>query len=226
MNMNVIKLLIVVIFVFFPSRLFGQDNCDTLYDLDGMTTASQRFRIVNGLGCETYAEITWWDYYNNGNEHILKYGTTPSYGNEINLKPFTAGTEITTIIPDLTPNTKYYTQFYRRRSSTERSLEFEFTTAEQSSGIKPISHKESYLLPLENHFRISGNTLLLSANMRTGDKIVITDLKGKRVLRYSHEVDISKIALPKLSKGIYLVTQIRNSSVIQSDRLVIVENSK
>jgi len=226
MYKNIIKLLVIILFVVTPVQLFGQENCDTLYDLDGMTTASQSFRIENGITCETFAEITWWDYYNNGNEHILKYGTTPSYGNEINLKPFTPQTQITTTIPYLIPNTKYYAQFYRRHNSTERSVEFEFTTSDQSSTIKHVSYKESYLLPLENHFRISGSTLLLSANMKTGDNIVITDLKGKKLFGYTHEVDISKIAMPKLSKGMYLVTQIRNSLVIQTARITLVRSSK
>ena len=39
-----------------------------------------------------------------------------------------------------------------------------------------VTNKETYLLPLENHFRISGNTLLFSVNMRIGDKIVIKNL--------------------------------------------------
>lgn len=89
-----------------------------------------------------------------------------------------------------------------------------------------ITNKETYLLPLENHFRISGNTLLFSVNMKVGDKIVITNLKGKKIMGYKQEVDISKIALPKMSKGVYLVNQIRNGSIIQTDRIMVVGSSK
>lgn len=89
-----------------------------------------------------------------------------------------------------------------------------------------ITTKETYLLPLENHFRISGSTLLFSVNMRIGDKIVITNLKGKKIMGYIHEVDISKIILPKVTNGVYLVNHIRDGSVIQTDRIVIVENTK
>lgn len=53
-------------------HIFGED-CDTIPNIDGMTTASSRFVIRTGIACETYAEITWYDCYNNGNEHILKY---------------------------------------------------------------------------------------------------------------------------------------------------------
>ena len=89
-----------------------------------------------------------------------------------------------------------------------------------------VTRKETYLLPLENHFRVSGNTLLFSINMRIGDKIVITNLKGKKIMGYIQEVDISKIILPKITNGVYLVNQIRDGTVIQTDRIVIVESCK
>ncbi|MBN2037975.1 MAG: hypothetical protein JW768_14635 [Chitinispirillaceae bacterium] len=67
--------------------------------ITAVTSASGRFRIIDGKAYATTASITWWDYYNNGTEQTLRYGTSPdNLTNEINLQPFARRTDITTTI--------------------------------------------------------------------------------------------------------------------------------
>jgi hypothetical protein len=97
--------------------------------ISAVTSASGRFRIIEGKAYTTTASITWWDYYNNGNEQALKWGTSADdYTNSINLKPFAAQTNITTTITDLVPNTQYYIQFYRLYKGDDYSINETFTT--------------------------------------------------------------------------------------------------
>ncbi len=228
MSRNFKVLWVITIITLCTSLIVAQENCDTLNDIDGLTSASQKFIIKSGLACGIYAQITWWDDYSNGNEHKLKYGTSQLYGNEINLKPFTRRIDITTTITGLNPNTKYYVQFYRLSPNgvEEKNVEFEFTTSQASRIIESFVDKELYLLPLENNFRMSGNNLLFSAFIKIGDDIIISNLKGKRVLVYTHEISLSKIPLSRLSKGMYFVSLMRNGSIVQTDKIIISVNSK
>ena len=81
--------------------------------INAVTSASGKFKIKSGQAYATSAKITWWDYYDDGDQQAFKYGTTTAYGSTINLLPFTGQTDITTTIENLTPNTKYYLQVYR-----------------------------------------------------------------------------------------------------------------
>ena len=80
---------------------------------------------------------------------------------------------------------------------------------------------QSFELPLMNRFRVVENVLYLNCDMRMGDKIVISDMKGKRIFGYTHEVDISKLKLPAITPGMYLVSRIRNGRLINKNQVVI-----
>lgn len=83
-------------------------------EIDGVTSASNRFRIDKIYVYPTSAIIKWWDYYNNGEKHMLYWGkTADKYTDSMDLKPFNRQTDVYDTIKNLTPNTKYYCEIYR-----------------------------------------------------------------------------------------------------------------
>jgi hypothetical protein len=96
--------------------------------IDAVTSASTRLTIKSGQAYADSAQITWWDFYSNGDQQLLKYGTTTAFSATIDLQPFTAKTDITTSIPNLQPNTTYYYQFYRFYDGLEHMTDGSFTT--------------------------------------------------------------------------------------------------
>jgi hypothetical protein len=96
--------------------------------IDAVTSASTRLQIKSGKAFADSAQITWWDYYSNGDIQTIKYGTSTAYGSTINLQPFTEKTDITTTIPNLLPNTTYFYQFYRFYEDLEHTTDGSFTT--------------------------------------------------------------------------------------------------
>jgi hypothetical protein len=104
-----------------------------------VTSASAKFKIVSGKAYATSAQITWWDYYSNGDQHIFKYGTSTAYGSTINLRPFAEKTNVTTTIPNLVPNTKYYIQSYRFYEGTPHTTNDTFTTFSGTDIKQPVS---------------------------------------------------------------------------------------
>jgi hypothetical protein len=136
-------------------------------DIDAVSSASSLFRIISGKAYKTSAQITWWDYYNNGSQHVLKYGTSSSYGQQINLKPFTANTNVTTTIPNLQPGTKYYIQFYRFYEGQAHSTNDTFVT-----------FSETMIRPQRGQNAIPANEL-------GGKTIDIYLPDGKRIVSYS-----------------------------------------
>lgn len=105
--------------------------------IDAVTSASgsQGLKIKGGKAYADSAEIIWWDYYNNGQIHELKWGTSENYDSTRNLKPFSARTDITTKIRGLKPNTKYFAEFHRTYQSKNANVttKFQFTTAAGSA---------------------------------------------------------------------------------------------
>jgi hypothetical protein len=106
--------------------------------INAVTSASGKFKIKSGQAYATSAKITWWDYYDDGDQQAFKYGTTTAYGSTINLLPFTGQTDITTTIENLTPNTKYYLQVYRTFDGIEYKTNTTFTTFNGSSVKQPV----------------------------------------------------------------------------------------
>jgi hypothetical protein len=96
--------------------------------IDAVTSASTRLKIIGGQAYANSAQITWWDFYSNGDQQLLKYGTTTAYGLTINLKPFTEKTNITTTIPNLLSNTTYYYQIFRFYEEQVHETNGSFTT--------------------------------------------------------------------------------------------------
>ena len=105
--------------------------------INAVTSASGRFKIKSGQAYATSAKITWWDYYDDGDQQLFKYGTSTAYGNTINLLPFTCQTDITTTISNLEPNTKYYLQAYRTFEGKEHLTNTTFTTFGGTSVKRP-----------------------------------------------------------------------------------------
>jgi len=95
----------------------------------------------------------------------------------------------------------------------------------QQTPIKKLLKRESYSIPLENRFKITGNKLILGNTVKTGDKILITDMKGKTLFHYIHEVEMSKVTLPRMTPGTYMVTQIRKGFVVSTNRVTVVMKS-
>ncbi len=86
--------------------------------------------------------------------------------------------------------------------------------------------KSTYILALGHRFNVIENMLYFTSDMRSGDKIFISDLKGKRIFGYVHEVDISRIKLPEIASGIYVVSKIRNGNLVNKNQVVMGVSSK
>ncbi len=81
--------------------------------------------------------------------------------------------------------------------------------------------KTTYSLSLGNQFHISNNTLYFSSDIRVGDRVFIADLKGKKIFGYEHELDISRITLPKITPGMYIVSILRKGTVINKHQIMV-----
>jgi hypothetical protein len=119
--------------IFTPMRVSAQN------DIDAKSSASNRLQLKSGKAYSSYAVITWQDYYSNGTEHTLKWGTTNAFGNQMDLKPFNARTDVTDTIKDLSPDTKYFAQFYRLYRGRVYTTDFQFTTAKSTATAPAVS---------------------------------------------------------------------------------------
>jgi hypothetical protein len=192
------------------------EDCDSIPDINGMTSASDRFEIYGGEACEKYMVIQWEDYYNNGNEQELRYGTTQSYGTTIDLQPFQRQTPITTTIEDLTPDTKYYAQFYRHYYNNYRHVEFTFTT-KAPTGI--ISYKES--LKNNNTLYVKNDMLHISGSVRNNDRIVILNISGKTITWLNATKNVTSFQIPKLAAGLCIIQHMRNEALIGTNKFIV-----
>lgn len=210
--MNYKTIIAVIAFSFFMNS-FAEDSL-AIAGIDGMTSASKEFKIVKGTAFETYATITWNDNYSDGTKQVIKYGTTASYGTEINLKPFTANKDITTKIQNLTQNTTYYAQFYRTYgSNTISNVDFTFKTCPKSLEITIDKANKNFSVE-KNFITIKGREILLSGNMSPGAFLEITDLQGKSLVKKNITGEKGSVQINGLSRGIYIVR-----FIIGSDRL-------
>jgi len=180
--------------------VFGQYNA-----VDGVSSASGKFQLLGGQAYENRADITWKDGYNNGSQHLLKWGTTTSYGNQINLKPFPRNSSVTTSISGLVAGTKYYGQFFRYYEGRARTTNFEFTTYGTQTAISSmgLGHNAIIVTSLSettvynmSGIRIAtisadelqkvnqGKTSLISPHLSAGKYIAITkDLVSGKTIR-------------------------------------------
>ncbi len=207
----------VSLLIFGVVHLFAE-NCDSLSDIQGMTSASQRLKIRNGYACETYVDITWWDSYSNGSEHTLKYGKTQAMGEEINLKPFSKKTNITTRIKDLEPNTTYYAQFYRKYKSRIKKLDFTFKTLEPVSSI----HLNKNRIPKQGiSLRMTGSVLHIQNYGIAAQYMVLFNMQGKSLLKQPINGSHISINLSKLAKGMYQMSFQRDGRTVKNKRVLI-----
>ena len=82
------------------------------------------------------------------------------------------------LLRSISPDTTYFVQFNRIRENAERNLEFSFVTAKPLTNINDnyfVSNKRKQ----RDFFVINNNSLYLLGDFHDGDKIVITDLRGK-----------------------------------------------
>lgn len=103
-------------------------NNNQFNEISAVTSASGTFKIIEGKTYPTFAEITWYDEYNNGDEHTIKWGKTTAYEDKIDLSPFVALKNVTTRINGLIPNTQYRGQFFRPYDGLAHSTKFTFRT--------------------------------------------------------------------------------------------------
>lgn len=141
------KRIFLVVLVFFVSSLNTMFSCkpptppdgdtiphdtDTIsyIKIDAFTSASKYLKIDSVLVYSDSAIVYWWDYYNNGDLHLIKWGTNSEvYTDSIDLIPFDEKTRVQTTLRSLTPETHYYAEFFRvyNRGNPVRT-KFEFTT--------------------------------------------------------------------------------------------------
>lgn len=101
-----------------------------------------------------------------------------------------------------------------------------FSQENYDSIINNTKGKSTYTLSLGHRFNVIENMLYFTSDMRNGDKIFISDLKGKRIFGYVHEMDISRIKLPEIAPGIYVVSKIRNGNLVNKNQVVMGVSSK
>ena len=166
-------LLLLPVFLSITGVSFAQN------DIDAVSSASGRLNIKGGKAYATYAEIIWQDYYSNGDIHELRWGKTAEFGNNMDLKPFTRRTDVTTKIEGLEEDTKYYAEIYRefQRENAYVSTKFEFTTSSSSAvvpafkkGVSEFSSKTHIVL-----YSISGKKIAAAAYR---NRSVITTFNG------------------------------------------------
>lgn len=208
------NLLTILVIVLSTSVSFTNENCGSAPQFDGLSSASRKFKFSKGEVCETYVEVTWRDGYSNGSIHTIKYGTTKNFGKEINLKPFKSGKVITTRIENLSPETTYYGQVYRKYGGKVRKLDFQFTT---KGTITPLKNTTPQSVTQKN-LTIRGNTLFLPKNMPNQTTLSILNLQGRKILSHSVRKGLAEISLPKLPTGIYYIQLVskNNNYLVQN----------
>lgn len=181
-------------------------------DIDGVSSASKRFKINGGKAYSNYAEIVWNDNYSNGSIHVIKYGLTNSYKNSVNLKPFNKKTNITTKIENLLPDTTYYGQFYRKYGSKTIKTNFTFKTAKEATGISTekselqkksdiivYSIKNADEIQIKYFVSVSGRKSISLYNTRG---VVI---KKINVNYHGTGVKTEQLGIKRLSSGVYFI---------------------
>lgn len=83
--------------------------------------------------------------------------------------------------------------------------------------------KTTYSLQFGAQFVLHGSLLFLPYDIKIGDKIMFTDMKGKRVLGYTHDVRLSKISIPQFSHSAYIVSLYRENQLIRSNSIMVGE---
>jgi hypothetical protein len=165
--------------------------------INAVTSASGKLRLISGQAFSTYAKIVWNDEYDNGTIHQVRWGTlSGTYPTNINLKPFSANTNTTDSIPNLTPATLYYAQFYRTYDGRTYTTNFSFTTTAAQTGV--LSHT-NYSKPV---------TLLKNST------VTLFGANGRIIKQFVLESNLTSVAglTAKLSRsvahGVYQVTVI------------------
>ena len=115
-------------------------------NIDAVTSASKDLSIKGGKAWADSAEITWNDAWSNGSAQILRWGVSATYGSQVNLKPFTDGTDVTTTLKGLLPSTKYYAEFFRSWEGHNVLTDLTFTTASANGVIFP--QRQAVIRPL------------------------------------------------------------------------------
>lgn len=208
-----------LLFLFLNTSLtFTQD----FNSIDAVSSASQKLQILGGKAYSDRAEITWKDGYTNGEEHTLKWGKTTSFGNNMNLKPFTKNQNVTTIIQNLEAGTLYHGQFYRTYEGTIKKTNFQFQTTDGTANIDKninLAHRQNSLTKIKS-INIIENSIYVSYQISTIGKYSITvySINGKMITKFFNEhrntgqhSDLVNINAKTLSNGIYLIT-LKNSS--------------
>jgi hypothetical protein len=133
--------------------------------VDATTSASGKLKLISGKAYATSADITWSDEYNSGTVHLIKWGRTSSYGNQINLKPFAKQRSISTTLTGLEAETGYVAQFYRVHEGRAYATNFTFTTVgtPSASSPRPGALSQSAMVFSGSHeveiFTLSGSRL-------------------------------------------------------------------
>ncbi len=211
-----LKLVLIFLISSFSFQLYSE-NCDSLVDLDGITSASEKFKIINGITCDTNVEITWYDNYNNGDIQVLRWGTSTNYTEEINLQPFQRRTNTTTKIPNLEPNTKYYAQFNRKYRSNIKNVEFTFTTL----AVVFINNIYAQSKGTVNAPYEKNGKLHINWNVGVNDKILLTNFQGKGIASFYGSNNNNLYELSTISNGIYLILHLRAGKIVNSNKLFI-----
>lgn len=185
--------------------------------IDAVTSASKTFKVVGGKAYATSAQITWWEYYNNATQELLKWGlSAQSLTNQKNLKPFTASNNVTTTITGLTADTKYYGQFYRPYQGINYVVNFSFTTSpgtainsSDSPKIQSVINPEAAITDL---YSIAGKLIFSSRTMQVA-------LNGN-----ADRSAIPENILSVVPEGSYILIlkDIKNGSILTTSRFVLV----
>ncbi len=200
--------------LFLGSLCIGQEDCSRIPDIDGVTSATGQLIIDTGAACQTYAEIDWHDKKSSGHTYKLEWGKTQQYGNSENLSLSPSKTKI----EDLESDTKYYVNFIRKYGSKTSEIKFSFTTEEAPTNIDFTSFNKGTPTP---YFTITNDILYPGYNLQKGDKIVITDLSGKNIFLHPCNNSQSQVKLPEMASGLYLVSAVRNQTVLNKKQVVI-----
>lgn len=161
--------------------------------IDAVTSASGMLHIKGGEACLNSASVIWNDYYNDGTQHLIKYGKTAGYGSVINLKPFTEGTDITTNIPNLTSNTLYYGQFFRVYEGVTHTTDFTFNTSGTAlrETLKRGSMRPPSIMVGSSVFTLdvqAGSTISIALYSLTGARIASQNSVAGKSVNFSETV--------------------------------------
>lgn len=201
------------------STLFSQE----FNNIDAVSSASGKLQVIGGKVYSDRAEIVWRDGYTNGEEHTLKWGESESFGNNINLKPFTKNQNTTTVIEGLKAGTSYFGQFYRTYEGKIKKTNFVFQTTDGTDVIKDNVNKLSKnnkVLKIESIRIVDGTVNVMYENAKPGNVIIsIFNVNGKEIANKSiYNLNSGKtseklmIDSKSISSGVYIVAISNNSS--------------